>query len=416
MKWLMHRMLVAVLHQPALLRGLGAVLRRWPVLAGASAILASHASVDAAFRRPQSFSNRSHAPNLPAGEFLIGLESGPRHACERAFLQQVLPDPEALARASDACARTRIARIQADGALHFDLIDDYLRPVAWTTLDLTLGPAAGRMLLSGDGKGHQCMDALAHLGAHLIGGQFEPASRRARSLRAATFIQQQLAGHADAIAQHWQASLASSESTPASTSLLPEPTVVRHAAGLMLVGHPGTVQAGALVMHELLNDRRTYASLCDEARRLGEQVWADAFRTTLREVVLQRLSRRPPFPMLTRDLPRDTGIDIAPDYPKTWTAGSAVFLLLAAAMADPQARQNPPSGSTSPGSPATDMVFGVGPRDCIARLHATEVLVSALTGLLSLGPLRYHDSLLRRIRYDGLVVTRLRLALPTRGA
>ena len=94
MKRLLHLLISRLVHQPGLLRLLAATLQRLPPLEGLAASrmgLATRArSVAEIFLRDSSFSNTSHAPNLVAGPFAIGLESGPRHDAERAELVAML--------------------------------------------------------------------------------------------------------------------------------------------------------------------------------------------------------------------------------------------------------------------------------------------------------------------------------------
>jgi hypothetical protein len=54
-------------------------------------------------------------------------------------------------------------------------------------------------------------------------------------------------------------------------------------------------------------------------------------------------------------------------------------------------------------------MFGHGARQCIARDHVVEVLVSALIGLLLLPRLGFADSLWRRFSLEGPAICRLHL-------
>ena len=85
----------ALVHQPALLRWAGAAIRRSPFLEGTLPIVVRGTAARRVFTRAASYSNTSHAPNLVAGEFLIGLENGPRHEAERELATRLLATPDA---------------------------------------------------------------------------------------------------------------------------------------------------------------------------------------------------------------------------------------------------------------------------------------------------------------------------------
>jgi hypothetical protein len=57
------------------------------------------------------------------------------------------------------------------------------------------------------------------------------------------------------------------------------------------------------------------------------------------------------------------------------------------------------------------LMFGHGPRQCPAKAHALDILESALLGLLMLPKLRWADDGGERMRYDGPMVSRMRLRL-----
>src|SRR6266702_407942 len=69
------------------LRGIGALLRLWPSLAGRCGWAARASAVNGVLTRPQSFSNRAHAPNMVAGDYLIGMDPGPIYHADRDLLE-----------------------------------------------------------------------------------------------------------------------------------------------------------------------------------------------------------------------------------------------------------------------------------------------------------------------------------------
>ncbi|MBA3623446.1 MAG: cytochrome P450 [Methylibium sp.] len=408
----LYRLVSAALHQPGLLRLAGRVLRRWPALSPTT--LARHDAVAAAFRRPASFSNTAHAPNLVAGEFAIGMEPGPRHDAERAFLQRVLPAPEAFRAASIEESRRRLAQLHRRAPAAFDLIGDYMVWVAWAALRSAFGAAAQRIEGSRPPAGLgrtaaesmlEFFEALRHLGAHLLIGAVAPKAVQSRAGRCAQAVQHRVRAERGELRGLW---------APLQP---PAPAAVeRNAVGLMWVAHPATVQACALLMQELLHRQAVYDMLRQRALALGEGVWSDVpFRALLRDHVLELLRFRPAFPILSRDVPRPTALEAAPGFRVEPAAGSSIRLLAIAAMFDPQAVTDPEA--YWPGRPDGErcdpdgsfMIFGLGPRACIAGEHVSEVLVSALAGLLSLPRLRFADRWIGRMRYDGPIITRMRL-------
>src|SRR5260370_11177415 len=68
------------------LRWLGAFLRRFPFVGGWFGVAARASAVRGVMTRPQSFSNSAHAPNLAAGDYLIGMDPGPTFHGDKLFL------------------------------------------------------------------------------------------------------------------------------------------------------------------------------------------------------------------------------------------------------------------------------------------------------------------------------------------
>jgi len=156
-------------------------------------------------------------------------------------------------------------------------------------------------------------------------------------------------------------------------------------------------------MQELLtSQRRRCADLSARAAQLDGAVWTDSdFRESLRNAVLELLSRRPPFPILARFVPRNAWFSVGNGFPPGHAAaGSELILLVIGALDDLAAK---------PTEDERYLMFGTGERECIAKKHVVEILVSALTGLLLLPNLRWASRWGRRLEYDGPVISRMPL-------
>jgi hypothetical protein len=406
-RWLPYWVVSRVLHQVELLRGLAALLRRWPRVQCLAGIAASTATVEQVFLRDASFSNTAHAPNLVAGPFAIGLESGPLHDAEREELLRRLPAAARLGQAALDHARGRIGQIGATVPLGFDLIEDYMLGVAWAGLREVFGTAAPALEsvppgTAGDGPDLAFFDELRHPGAHLLVGGVAPGSVQRRAERMGEALRARARLHLPALRSAWNDLDTSDEQ------------VVQRAVGLMWVGHPAMVQAGALVMQEWLQRPAALDALHARAAQLREDAWTDReFRQQVKANLVEALRLRPPFPLLTRNVPRPTSFTVAPERRSRFEAGSTTTLLPVAAMAEtlgsafcPHHRPGPGPG---PADPPYHMIFGLGARSCIAPHHVIEILTSAAVGLLTLPRLHWADPWWARLRYDGPIVVRLRL-------
>ena len=60
-------------------------------------------------------------------------------------------------------------------------------------------------------------------------------------------------------------------------------------------------------------------------------------------------------------------------------------------------------------APDRYLMFGLQDRACVAQSQVVEVLVSALAGLLALPQLNWADAWWSRMKYDGPIVSELRL-------
>ena len=112
------------------LRGIGALLRLWPSFGGRFGLAARAGAVKNVLTRPRSFSNRAHAPNLVAGDYLIAMDPGPTYDADRALLEKRLAGLTVRADA-DQEARRRVVDLRQPGEKSFDLIDDYLMWIAF---------------------------------------------------------------------------------------------------------------------------------------------------------------------------------------------------------------------------------------------------------------------------------------------
>jgi hypothetical protein len=397
-RWLAYRGVSAATHQPRLLRAVAALARQQPWLARAIGAVVTRDDVVTVFDRQALFSSTAHRPNLIAGDFLIGRESGPAHAAQRQALSARLPAPAEFAMAADDESRTLTRALLARPARRFDLVADYMAPIVWRALRGCFGDALP--MLAGDDPlfGH-----LRRVGAHLIVGSIAPEPVRADARESAAALDAWVRERLPAIQAAWGAAGAESR----------EP-VVRDAVGLLWVGHPATVQAVGLIVLELL-PRKQWRSLSAQARRVEGDAWEDAaLRTAVTDHVLEALRWRPPFPVLRRDVVRDGHVGAG--RASRAAGGTTLTLFAIGAMFDPAAHANSPSAQKY--CPArhwvdeTDrhLMFGHGARQCIARDHVEQVLVSALIGLLLLPGLKFADPWWRRFHLDGPAIARLRMA------
>jgi cytochrome P450 len=419
---LLYGLLSHVLQRPRLMRAIASVLRSWGRLRRSSTLVASHRAVAAVLTRPSSFSSSAHGPNLVAGDFVIGMDPGRLHERDRAQLLRVLPGRE---RAGAAAAVESRARLQTIGAIEgsggrdpaagqareFDLIDDYLVWVAWRALGRVFPGQAKQIAEGGDPAGgeeraRRFFLELRYLGAHLLVGAVAPAAVQGRAQASACALNGRIDSSVLAIETAWQAK--------GQAGGRDRQQCRRNAIGINWVGHPATVQAGALVLRELFSRPRLHRALAGDARALGAKAWTDpAFRDHLRRHVLELLRFRPVFPILTRDVPRDTWFEPAPGCFRRAKAGAGFRVFTVGAMFDRSVIAEPqlylPDRAYQEAGDAY-LNFGLGDRACPARHHVVEILTSALAGLLQVPGLRYAAAGRKRIACDGPVISHLRLA------
>jgi len=196
----------------------------------------------------------------------------------------------------------------------------------------------------------------------------------------------------------------------------------RDALGLMWVGHPATVQAGVLIMQELLARPAEYARLRAEmaaAVQRGDDGRAHV-RERLRDHVLELLRFRPPFPILGRLVPTEAAFKVGTAAGADGAAATAkarpgsVAVLTIGALFDPAAQREDPR-QYLPGRHFHEpedrlLVFGAGPRNCIAREQVIQILVTALAGLLQIGSVERGLRAHRKPVYDGPVIVEMTLS------
>lgn len=404
-----------LLHHPELLRCLAKLLDRLPRRLRPAALACSATAARQVYQRTDSFSHRWYQASLVAGPFVIGREAGPFHQQERLWLQQRMPTPSACARSAVIASKRRVATLESAERVEFDLIEDYLLDVAWGGMRRMFRTAARGL------EEHPSQDLprfahagltrrafyeeMRHVGAHLIVGQAAPRQVQQRAERCASALNDRVSTQLNSLRKAW--------SVPSSYS---DDLLQQQACGMLWVGHPATVQAGALLMQGLLQRPEVYARLWQQGRSLGNAAWSDqAWRQTLREHVLELLRFRPPFPLIRRSVPRDTAYEADDGQSVGLRAGSVFTLLSIAAMFDACALSRPNTycphreRDERSDSGGQHLIFGDGPRRCVAADHVTEILVSALAGLLTLPKLEWADPWWRRIAYDGPIITRMRL-------
>lgn len=396
---------------PGLLRAVGSVFRAWPALLGGRWV-ARRSAVEHVLRRPDSFSNASHAPNLVAGDFLIGMEPGAQYDADHALFKSVLAGLQEQPGA-DREAIARSAALRDSGAQPFDLVEDYLMWVVLRALEPAFG-AAAEPVLAGTHRHRpdhalerRYMHDVRHVAAHLFGGDTAPADVQRRAEVCGAALAARIHGGLPELSMSW----------PAPGAQLAD--LKRNAIGLAWVSHPVTVQGGALVVQELLGRPGVYRALRAQATRLGDEVWTDAgFRASVRGHVLELMRFRPVFPALSRVVPREAELETGARRNPVRPAGSSVGLMTLAALFDcratPDAQRYCPMRGKPPGGPPQPwqmLMFGGGVRQCPASDQALTILTSAVIGLLTLPELGWADRWGRRIGYDGPMIARMNLRL-----
>ena len=392
---------------PLIFRAIGAVLRTWPSLRPGLAARCS--AVKQVLMRPASFSNTSHAANLIGEDFLIGQDSGAGYEADKAIFGSVLASLNAQV-GGDREAQSRSDRLlAAQSPVKFDLIEDYLIWVALRALEPGFGIAAGTVKSNSRAFGpdeeleRRYMHEVRHVAANLFGGAGAPAQVQRRAEMSAASLRARIQKSTPEICMSWP-----------HAATAPYGAIQRNATGLAWVSHPVTVQAGALVIQELLGRPSVYRSLRQAAALLGSTPWDDAgFRALVRRHILELMRFRPVFPALARAVPRQTEFESGAHRNPVCPAGSSVAVLSISALFDsravPRASAYCPHRHINPLEPVQYLMFGYGERQCPAKEHALTVLTSALIGVLRLPELCWAETWGRRIDYDGPMVSHMPL-------
>jgi cytochrome P450 len=396
--WGRYHAVSAVVHQPRLLRFIARTAQQQPWFARLGKMVASRDDVVGAFDRPLAFSSTAHRPQLVAGDFMMGMESGPRHSAERSLLVSHLPKPGEFERCAVQESRKRIDALRAGPVRAFDLIDDYMVPVAWQAIGGAFGAALPTLA-----PGDPMLLNLRYVGAHLIAGGVATEAVQERARRSAAELNAWARQYMDQLYPLW------SDGGKFSPDV-----VARNVVGMLWVGHPATAQSGALIMQELLARRSDPAlkALAGQVRTHADP-WSDQdLRAKVKLHVLELLRFRPPFPILTRDVRRDTLYGA--DGKSRAKGGSTLTLMAIGAMFDPAATREPPDDYVPERSffhskDDRHLLFGWGARQCPGRDPVVEILAAALLGLLQLPRLDWADPWWRRMRYDGPIVSSMRL-------
>jgi len=394
----------------ALLRTIGALLRRWPSIAGRFGLVVRARAVKSVLTRPRSFSNTSHAPNLVAGDYLIAMDPGPVYHDDRALLDKRLKVLTVQVHA-DCEARQRLAGLpQSRNSVSFDLIDDYLMWIVHRAIEPVFGTAAGNVaegsqVAVGDpGLQRQYLLETRYVAGQLLAGSISTLDVQRRAEACAGALRARIKGVIGHIRSAW--------GLPPS---YPSADIERNAVGLAWIAHAVTVQSGALVVQELLRRPEVYRALRSKAAAIGApNVWNHVdFRKSVHNHVLELMRFRPIFPLLVRDVPRDTVLETGGQKDAPCAGGKSVVMLSIAALFDPAAvadsRRFCPHRDWGTDEDLRWLMFGYGDRRCPARKYAVDILTSALIGLLTLPELRLAHGDGKAIKYTGPLMSRMRM-------
>lgn len=392
---------------PIALRAVGAVLRRWPFVGGWFGMAARASAVKGVLTRPQSFSNTAHAANLSAGSYMIGMDPGPVYDKDKLLLDARLALLASnLPLAADQEAQHRVANLSAIGTKPFDLIEDYLMWIVFRAMDPLFGTATAKVAAGAHGSvtdvglQRQYLLEIRYVAGQLLAG----SSATLRIQRRAELCSDALRARIAAVRGDIQGAWGVNATAEA---------IDRNAVGLAWISHPVTVQSGALAVQELLARPKVHRALRTEAGRLGPTaVWQDkAFRDHVRNHVLELMRFRPIFPLLARDVPRDTEFETGARHNATCSAGGKMAVWSIAALFDSRvikkSSQFCPARKWGPHQDLRWLMFGYGTRQCPAKDYAVEILTSALIGLLTLPELKLASSEGKAIAYDGPLMSRM---------
>lgn len=387
----------AMIHQPAMLRLVAWVARRQPWFGRMVKAAATRADVVSTFERPLAFSSTSHRPNLVAGDFVMGMESGARHSAERHLIDAQFPPAQDFGTHAAMEARRISGKLLSGSAREFDLIDDYMVPLAWQGISGAFGARLPHLA-----PNDPMLMNLRYLGAHLIVGPVATEAVQKRARDSAAAVNAWVRSNIEPLQKAWTHS-----------GLAPDrEDVARNVVGMLWVGHPATAQSGALIMQELLARWRDpkVAGFVGRVRRHADP-WSDPeLRDEAKGHVLEALRLRPPFPILTREVRRDTLTGA--DGEGSVKGGARYTVMGIGAMSDPAAMRDPQV--YRPGRKFKDehdrhLMFGWGARQCPGRDPVVEILASALLGIVRLPKLRWASPWWRRVQFDGPIISGMRL-------
>jgi cytochrome P450 len=334
------------------------------------------------------------------------MDPGPTYDADRDLLERRLAVLNVQADA-DREAQRRVVELRQLGEKSFDLIEDYLMWIAFHAIQPVFGTAASEVAAGAGGNVNdtglqrQYLLEIRYVAGQLLAGSLSTPGIQQRAEVRADSLRTRIEGVSEDIRKAWSVSSSFED-------------IDRNAVGLTWVSHPVTVQSGALVVQELLSRPRVYRTLRLLAAKAGNRVWEDSgFRKCVRDHVLELMRFRPIFPLLARDVPRDTEFETGGRNNAQCRGGGSVAIWSIAALFDPRAV--PDSGRFCPhrnwGNEESLrwLMFGYGHRQCPAKDYAVDILTSALIGLLNMPELRLAREDGKAITYDGPLMSRMRL-------
>lgn len=399
---------------PGALRAIGAVLRRWPFVGGWLSMAARASAVKAVMTRPNSFSNTAHAPNLSAGDYLIGMDPDATYKADKLLLDGRLAALQAtLPAAADLAVQDYVQTLRSLGKnKSFDLIEDYLMWIVFHAMYPLFGAATEKVAagatgnINDPGLQRQYLLEIRYVAGQLLAGSSATLRVQRRAELNADALKSRIAGVGNNIQQAWGTSC-------------PFGVIKRNAVGLAWISHPVTVQSGALAVQELLGRPKAHKALREQAQQLlktgPNQVWqCGAFRKLVKDHVLELLRFRPIFPLLARDVPRDTEFETGGRHNAKCPAGGKITVWGIAAMFDTEIAEDigqfSPTRNWGTNKDLRWLMFGYGTRQCPAMDYAVEILTSALIGLLILPELQLAQGEGKAITYDGPLMSQMRVS------
>ena len=393
------------------LRAIGFVFRHLPSVGSLFSAVARASAVKGVLTRTRSFSNTAHEANMVAGTYLIGMDPGPTYDSDRDLVHARLAALNVPADSDDE-ARRRINTLSQPGGGAFDLIEDYLMWVVFHAMRPLFGTATGAVVAgsaAGAAQGNvnqglqrQYLLEIRYVAGQLLAGGLATLGIRRRAETCGDALQARIDRVTGLIGTAWGVTSSTAD-------------IERNAVGLAWISHPVTVQSGALVVQELLGRPKVYEELRSRAMQLGaSNVWTNGkFRDDVRDHVLELMRFRPIFPLLARDVPRDTEVETGARRNAKCPGGGKVSIFGIAALFDsravPDSRSFCPHRNWGNEHALRYLMFGYGYRQCPARDYAVEILTSALIGLLTLPGLQLARGEGKAIMYDGPLMSCMRM-------